>query len=299
MTRDSWALRRGDEIDGDLVVIEELGGGPRYEVYLVWDRDLFCQAVAKLIRPHRLMDERALAGFEREAAIAARLAHPNLVRLMRTSTALPHPYIELELVTAGSLGEHLRDVGAVSVPEICLLGIRMCSALQYLHASGVLHLDVKPDNVTIGDPPRLLDLGLARTVSGPLRLSSAVGTRRYMPPEQCDPGVVTPQSDLWSLGVTLYEGVSRLRPFSGGGEAASGPERYPQLVDDPVPLGDVAHVPDRFEAIVMRCLDRDPRRRPPSATDVAIGLERVLEDLGLDELLAWPRGLPVLPAARR
>lgn len=299
MAADTWGFRRGQEIDPTLVVLDELGGGSRYEVFRAWDRALFCQVAVKVVRPGRVHDERAIAGFEREIALGQRLQHPNLVRLLRSRIG-GRPYLVLGLVQAGSLAGHLSDVGPVSVPEACLLGIRMASALHYLHSCEVLHLDVKPANVTIGDPPVLLDLGLARAVAGGQKLRAAIGTRQYMPPEQCQPGTVTAASDIFSLGATIYEGVSGERPFPAGGDAAERPEeRYPQLELDPVPLGDIAHVPAEMEHVVMRCLERDPARRPRDAAQVAVALERILEQMKLDDLLVWPRGTVVLPPGQR
>jgi serine/threonine protein kinase len=291
---DSWDLRRGGEIDPSLVVIDALGGGSRYEVYRAFDRELFCEVAVKVIRPNRVGEDRVVEGFEREIAISARLRHPNLVRLLRWSAAPPRPYMVFEFVTAQTVGDHLEDVGAVSIPETCLLGVRMLSALHHMHSNHVLHLDVKPDNVTMGDPPRLLDLSLAQPFVGPVKLRHTLGTPAYMPPEQCEHGEVTPASDIFALGVTLYEALTASLPFSDGDEQAQ--ERaaqYPQLVEEPQPLGELAEVPEALEMIVMRCLARDPNRRPQSAAEVAIALERVLEGLGTHELFAWPKGLKV------
>lgn len=298
MTASSWELRRAQEIDPTLVVIDALGGGPRYEVFRAWDRELFCQVAAKVVRPDRAGDERTLAAFEREAAIAERLQHPNLVRLLRWRVGA-RPYLVLGLVTAGSLADHLTKVGPVSIPEACLLGIRMAAALHYLHANDVVHLDVKPANVTIGDPPVLLDLSLARSVSGRQRLRQPVGTGPYMSPEQCEAGWVMPASDIFGLGATLYEALCGERPFPEGDPAASEPERrYPQLALEPPPLDQVVEVPGDLARLVMSCLERDIDRRPRSARHLALALERILERMRLDELLAWPRGLPVSPPAR-
>jgi serine/threonine protein kinase len=179
---------------------------------------------------------------------------------------------------------------------MCLLGIRVASALHHMHGSSVVHLDVKPENVTMGDPPRLLDLSLARTIAGPMRLRHSLGTAAYMAPEQCEHGFATPQSDLFGLGATIYEGVSAMRPFpEGDADAEDRKERYPQLTLDAPPLDEVENVPRALSQIVMACLQRDPSRRPRSALDVAIALHGVLESLGLKELFAWPKNTRVRP----
>jgi serine/threonine protein kinase len=293
-TVDRWTLTAGAEIDPSLIAIEALGGGTRYEVYRAWDRQLFCQVAVKVMRPNRVGDDRVIEGFRREIAITSGLQHPNLVRLLRWS-AQPRPYLVLEYIAARTVGAHL-DVATVSVPETCLLGIRVLSALHYLHSNHVLHLDVKPDNVTMGDPPRLLDMSLAQTFSGRLKLGHTMGTAPFMPPEQCDHGELTPQSDLFALGATLYEAVSGTRPFPPGDEdAAERAARYPQLEEDAYPIDRIVDLPPMLTRVIMSCLSRDADRRPQSAIAVALGLEAVLEHLGVRELYAWPKGMKVEP----
>ena len=292
-----WGLDVGAEIDPSLVVLGHLGGGSRYEVFHAWDRTLFTQVAVKVIRPNRVDDDRALGGFEREVAIAERLQHPNLVRLLRWEPSPPRPYMVFEFITAQTLGDHLADEGEVSIPETCLLGIRMLSALHYLHSRSILHLDIKPDNLTMGDPPRLLDLSLARSFAGPLKMRHTIGTPVYMPPEQCDHGYVTPQSDFFSLGATLYEGLTGIQAFSTGDPNTKvRTEEYPQLVEEAQPISDTGTaVPRRLERAIMSCLEKDPRKRPRSAIDLAVELEAVLEELDVEELLAWPKGTRVRP----
>lgn len=297
MTVSSWQLGPGQEIDPTLVVLGSLGGGSRYEVFAAWDRLLFCKVAVKVVRPDRLDRERSLARVELEAAIGARLTHPNLVRFLRWNPALPRPYLVFEYIGAQTVEDHLDDVGPVSVPETCLLGIRMLSALHYLHAVSVLHLDVKPSNVTMGDPPRLLDLSVARFAPGPLKLRNPIGTAPYMAPEQCVPAHVSAVTDFWGLGATLYEALTGSAPFESGDPDAHEPgERYPQLVTRPVPLRELAPaLPRALEDLVTRCLAPDQRERPQSAVEMAMTLQRVLEDLGVEELYAWPKGIDVKP----
>lgn len=291
----SWGLARGDEIDASLVVLDPLGGGSRYEVFKAWDRGLFCPVAVKVLRPDRLDNDRSLASFEREAMMAERLRHPNLVRMLRWNAALPRPYIVLEYVSAPSLDDLLGEVGGLGAPDVLLLAIRMLSALHYLHSCSLLHLDVKPSNVTTGDPPRLLDLSIAQFAPGPVALRHTVGTAIYMSPEQCLKGRVSPATDVFGLGATLYEALTGMTPFREGDERAEArEERYPQLAEDPVPLREaLPQAPRALNDFVMSCLARDPVRRPPSAIDAAVALHRILEGFGDQELLAWPRGVRV------
>ena len=291
---EEWQFRANDEIDDDLVVIRGLGGGERYEVFEAWDRRLFTRVAVKALRPHHVTNERSLAALRREGEIGSRLSHPNLVRLLRWTDGAPRPRLVLELVTAQSVDDHLENVGPVRVPETCLLGIRVLAALQYMHSERVLHLDVKPANVTMGDPPRLLDLSLARP--GPVQVDRAVGTPAYMAPEQCRRETLLPVTDLFGLGATLYEALAAMQPFSEGDDSAGVLEAcYPQLVEDPMPLRDQRpEIPHALDELILRCLDRDPARRPRDAIECAIALEAVLDSLGLEELRAWPRGIQVL-----
>src|SRR5205814_7857934 len=127
-----------------------------------------------------------------------------------------------------------------SSPETCRRRTPMLSALQYRHSNHVLHLDLKPDSVTMGDPPRLLHFALAQPFSGPVKLRHTMGTAPYMPPEQFMHGEVSPQSDLFGLGATLYEALTGMRPFPEGDETAIDKAQiYPQLVEDPQPLHDI------------------------------------------------------------
>src|SRR5438445_2650033 len=158
----------------------------------------------------------------------------------------------MEFLRSPTPGDLPDRTGPVSVAEICLLGIRMASALHQLHANNVLHLDVKPYNVTMGDPPKLLDLSLAHTFAGPMRLRHSLGTTAYMAPEQCDHGIASAQTDLFGLGATLYEGVSATEPFPRGNEDSDErSERFPQMVTDAQPLAEFENVPTSLSHIVL------------------------------------------------
>ncbi len=287
--RESWELRQDDEVEG-VAIVRAVGGGVRYEVFEARDLATGERVALKLVRPHRVAEPRSIEALRREGGLGERLRHPNLVRHLRWSDAPPRPYLLMAFVAAPSVEDHLEGVGPVRVAETCLLGIHMLAALGYMHGQGVLHLDVKPANVTMGEPPRLLDLSLARPAMGE-RLEREVGTPPYMAPEQCRRERLGPQTDVFGLGATLYEALTAMQPFSTGveDEAAALEDRYPQLAEDAMPLGELREeVPPALARLVMSCLERDPRRRPSDAAAAAAVLRGVLDSLGLARLAPPP-----------
>jgi serine/threonine protein kinase len=260
----------------------------------------------------------------REAEALARLSDPNVVQVFDVGTyALEGAggrggvFIVMELVRDGTLADWLEVPR--SCKEVLAKFIAAGRGLAAAHAAGLIHRDFKPTNVLLaGERVLVSDFGLVRATvtegkhassvpgdhdvfasSGRLgelltHAGTAMGTPAYMPPEQCEHGEVTPASDLFGLGVTLYEGLSAMRPFSEGDETATDrAAQYPQLVEDPQPLSDILDVPAALDRVIMTCIQRDPKRRPSSAQDVAVALEGVLESLGTQELYAWPKGLKV------
>jgi serine/threonine protein kinase len=275
-----WGLREGDEIVLELNTIKRLGGGLRYEAYLAWDDRLRSLVVVKVVRPGLVEDRHTLEGLAAEVRLLERLAHPVLLRSFGAELEGPRPHVVLEHLEGPRLSTLLRKYGPLLPEQLVPLAVQLCSAIHYLGREGVVHLDVKPSNIIMGGPPRLIDLSVARTLDQCGRLTSAVGTDGYMAPEQCRPdaGVaVGPAADVWGLGVTLYRAVTGERPFPNGDRESSEPsERWPQLVEAPVPLDD--GVPRAIADPIMACLARDPEARPEPA-EVADQFEQVLGEL--------------------
>lgn len=265
-------------LETTLVIDAPLGGGRRYEVFRAWDSATHSAVAVKVMRTARAHEERARAAFAREVRISSRIDHPGFARLIRWSEG-ERPYLVLELIEGPTLAAHLERRGTLRVPDACVLGYRLVSALEHLHAKRIAHLDVKPANITIGERPRLLDLGCARDV--PVLVGRAVGTAAYMSPEQCRGEVITATSDLFGLGATLYEALTGLRAFSAGDPAATELElRYPQLVEEAQPLVQlIPSAPPRLAALVHACLARGPQDRP-DASAAAAELHGVLTGLG-------------------
>jgi len=260
----SWGFDESDEIHPGRFVLKAIGGGDRYEVCLVWDDSLYALGVAKVLRPDQVEDEKALRDLDREADALQSLAHPTLVRSFDAVLDGPHPHVLIEHLEGPSLRRLIKRDGAITLQQLLPLAAHVAGALQYMANSGYVHLDVKPDNIVMGVPPRLIDLSIARTVERAATTTGPLGTDPYMPPEQCvgesAGSCIGPAADAWGLGATLFHAVSGEKPFPRGDRDSKGPERFPQLVEDPRPLS--SRVPDELRTLIAQLLDRDPAVRP-------------------------------------
>ena len=272
-----WELSEGDPLAEGLEAVKLLGGGTSFEAYLAWDAHRHALVVAKVVRPHLIDDEGIRAALGCEADALASLAHPALPRSFGAHLGGERPLIVLELLDGPRLSTVIRRYG-LAVEQVLPLALELCSALHYLAAEGWVHRDVKPSNVILASPPRLVDFSVAARFERLRPGGRPTGTDAYMAPEQCDPDqghLVGPASDVWGLGVTLYEAVARRRPFPDG-SAETGTGRYPQLTtrSAPVPRG----VPAPLAEGIAACLEPDPADRP-TAAELAEALEPVAASL--------------------
>jgi serine/threonine protein kinase len=258
----SWEFERGAEIVPGRHALRLLGGGIRYEAYLAFDDLLYSLVVVKVLRPDRTNDSSALKGLAGEAEMAHRLNHPVLMRCFDEVLDGPRPHLVLEFLEGPRLSTLVRKYGPLPMEQLLPLAIQLCSALYYVARRETIHLDVKPRNIIMGAPPRLIDLSIAKTFDEAGRLDHPIGTDAYMSPEQCDPrrfGPVESPADAWGLGATLFEALAGYRPFPDG-EGAQDAARWPQLEVSPYDLPD--KVPDALAKPIMECLDRNPSARP-------------------------------------
>jgi eukaryotic-like serine/threonine-protein kinase len=276
----SWNFEEGEELVPDRFVLKPIGGGNRYEVCLVWDEALYALGVAKVLRPDQAADEKALRDLGLEVEALAALAHPTLVRSFDAVLDSPRPHVLIEHLEGPSLRRLIKRDGAIPIEQLLPLAAHVAGALQYMAQAGYVHLDVKPDNIVMGLPPRLLDLSIARTLERGGRTDGPLGTDPYMAPEQCLPRAeaaapIGPATDVWGLGATLFHAVSGEKPFPRG-SGQEGAERFPQLVEDPGPLP--PRVPEELIGLILAMLERDPGKRP-SCAEVVERLQPLVAEL--------------------
>jgi len=259
----TWGFAEGDAITAELTAVRRLGGGSGYEAYLAFDELTYGPVVVKVVRPDQVADEHSLRGLAREVDALATVNHPVVVRGLRHELTGDRPHVVLEQLDGPRLSSLVRRYGPLQEQQYLPLAVELASALHYLRRIGWVHLDLKPSNVIMGAPARLIDLSVARPVED-AALTRRIGTDAYMSPEQWDPdryGVPSPASDVWGLGATLFEAVAGYR-------AVDLPTEEPAALPD--------HVPAEVAKTIAACLELRPEARP-APREVAEALEPVLD----------------------
>jgi serine/threonine protein kinase len=268
-----------DTVAGRYEVERELGRGGMATVYLARDGALQRPVALKVLAGDLSGDGAFRERFLREARLAARLSHPNVVRVFDAGETDGRPYIVMEYVAGETAADLLARRGKLRPAEAVDVAAQACEALQHAHEHGLVHRDVKPQNLLVRDDGcvKLADLGIARAAES-TRLTqrgTILGTAAYLSPEQAAGEEVTAAADIYSVGAVLYELLTARTPyeFSSLAELAA-----KQTSGEIVPPRDLdAAIPERLEAVVMRCLARTPRFRPGSAGEVAADLRAALD----------------------
>jgi eukaryotic-like serine/threonine-protein kinase len=251
-------------------VLEHLRRGSLLDVYDVWSHERSCRCVAKVLRPDRDGEPAARRRLFREGHLLLRLTHPHIVRAYEVLE--DPPTIILETLTGATLAYLInatpRGLGAA---DVAILGLHLVSAVQYLHRRGVLHLDLKPSNiVSERGLTKLLDLDIAR----PPGRSRGSGTPRYMAPEQLRGGELSPATDVWGIGMVLFEAATGQLPFDLEPDSTlSLWQRGPQ----PIPAD--RRFPPPLRRAIMGALEAEPSRRP-NLHELAAAFDMLLVEKG-------------------
>jgi hypothetical protein len=263
---------------GKYQLLEEIARGGMGIIYKARDTVLDRVVALKMIRWGADARPEDISRFLREAQAAEQLDHPNLIPVFEIDQVGGQHYFTMPFVPSGSLRDHLERIGANRKGAVALVE-KVARAVHHAHERGVLHRDLKPANVLLDerDEPLVSDFGLAKLADASVELTQTgqqLGTPAYMAPEQASgqSGRVTAATDVWALGVLLYELLTGRRPFLGPGRA----ELFRQILSDETPPPRVFQpaLDIALETVVLKCLEKEPRRRYASAKALADDLAR-------------------------
>ncbi len=261
-----------------------LGSGGMCEVYRARHSGIGKEVAVKILKPELAADPKIAERFEQEARASSRVRHPNAINVTDYGIAKNKtPYLVMELIEGHTVRELLREFGPFPVPRVVHILGQVCGALEAAHSVGVIHRDIKPDNIIISeydgrDWVEVVDFGVAKIQEDFNRRSALtganfiIGTPRYMSPEQCEEQPVDARSDIYSLGIVVYEMLAGQAPFDGGSSTRL---LMAHVAEPPPPLRQKRpDISPEIESIVMRALEKNPDRRPQSAMEFARDFER-------------------------
>jgi len=281
----------GQTLDGRYRIESVLGRGGMGVVYRATHIHIDSEFAVKVLSPDLVANQAAIERFRREARAAGRIRHPNAIQVTDFGvTGERIVYLVMEIVDGKSLRELIDKQGAFDYRRAVNIMHQVCAAVEAAHQSGVIHRDLKPDNIVIkrvGNTERVkvLDFGIAKlkekstsSAAGPQQnlteAGTIIGTPQYMSPEQCHGRELDPRSDIYSLGIILYEMLSGHPPFTA--DTSIGVV-IKHLNEIPRPLRQIApQVPEAIEAVVMRAIEKDPARRQSSAAELGFELEEAV-----------------------
>jgi serine/threonine-protein kinase len=262
--------------DRRYVIKRKLGSGGMADVYLAEDQELGRRVALKLLNDRHAADDQFVERFRREAQSAAGLNHPNIVSIFDRGRAEGTYYIAMEYLDGRTLKELLVRNGPTPIPIAIDYARQILGALSFAHRNGIIHRDIKPHNIVVGGDGRLkvTDFGIARSGASQMtEAGSIVGTAQYLSPEQARGAPVDPRSDLYSLGIVLYEMLTGNVPFTGDTPVEIAMKHLSQIPEPPSKLR--PEVPHDLDAVVMRALAKEPDQRYGSTEEMDADLARV------------------------
>jgi serine/threonine protein kinase/Tfp pilus assembly protein PilF len=270
-------LTRGTTFAGRYEIIEELGRGGMGKVYRVEDTKLKQEVALKLIKPEIASDKKTIERFQNELKTARMIAHKNVCRMFDMGESKDSHFITMEYIRGEDLKSLIQKMGQLSAGQAITIAKHVCDGLMEAHKLGVVHRDLKPQNIMIdkqGDA-RIMDFGIARSLEGRGITGAGVmiGTPDYMSPEQVEGKETDQRSDIYSLGVILYEMVTGRVPFEGDTALSIAVMHKTETPKAPIELN--PQIPDALNSVIMRCLEKDKQNRPQSAGELRSELESI------------------------
>ncbi|HET6657926.1 MAG TPA: Stk1 family PASTA domain-containing Ser/Thr kinase [Gaiellaceae bacterium] len=266
--------------DGRYRIVRKLGSGGMANVYLAEDEDLGRRVAIKILNERYANDDLFIERFRREAKSAAALSHPNIVSVYDRGEAEGTYYIAMEVIEGRSLKELIMTRGPLPIPQALAYSHEILEALRFAHRHGIIHRDIKPHNILIGERLKVTDFGIARAGASQMtEAGSIMGTAQYLSPEQARGAPVTASSDLYSVGIVLYEMLTGKVPFTGDSAIEIAMKH---LNEAPKPPSKIRpEIPDALDQVVLRALSKNPEDRYQTAEEFSEDLHRVEAGLPL------------------
>ena len=266
--------------DGRYRIVRKLGSGGMANVYLAEDEDLGRRVAIKILNDRYANDDLFIERFRREAKSAAALSHPNIVSVYDRGEAEGTYYIAMEVIEGRSLKELIMTRGPLPIPQALAYSHEILEALRFAHRHGIIHRDIKPHNILIGERLKVTDFGIARAGASQMtEAGSIMGTAQYLSPEQARGAPVTASSDLYSVGIVLYEMLTGKVPFTGDSAIEIAMKH---LNEAPKPPSKIRpEIPEELDQVVLRALSKNPEDRYQTAEEFSEDLHRVEAGLPL------------------
>lgn len=267
----------GDELGHRYRIEQLLGQGGMGRVYRAYDKELERMIAVKVLQPELVSDPNAMQRFKQELLLASRISHKNILRIHDLGEADGVKFISMAFVEGEDLHHLLRTHGRLPVDRALKIAEQLCEALDAAHSEGVVHRDLKPQNVLMGknDQVYVVDFGLAKSLeasaAGMTRTGQYLGTPRYMAPEQVEAKPVDSRTDLYALGLIIFEMLTGEEPFKGDSTLQIMYRRVKEKPPNPKDLN--PEIPDYLARIILRCMERDPTRRYQEAKDILADLQ--------------------------
>src|SRR6201986_4057514 len=281
-------------IDGRYKVLSKLGSGGMADVFLAEDQQLSRKVPLKLLHERFAADPDFVERFRREAQAAAGLQHPNVVGVYDRGRYEDTYYIAMEYLPGRTLKQLIRDEAPLEPIRAIDITLQVLKAARFAHRRGVIHRDLKPHNVIVddGDQTKVTDFGIARAgASDMTETGSIMGTAQYLSPEQAQGHAVSETSDLYSIGIVLFEMLTGRVPFDGDSAVAIALKHVSEAPTPPSQLNTA--IPSALEQVVLWSLNKDQADRPADADQFIMALEQVRDSLAASsgEITASMRAL--------
>ena len=273
-------LELGTMLSGRYEVLKRVGSGGMADVYMAKDHKLNRNVAVKVLKSEYVEDEKFLKKFETEAQAVARLSHPNIVNVYDVGIEDGINYIVMELAEGITLKEYIRKKGYLSPKETVEISIQIASAISHAHKNHIIHRDIKPQNILVSDTGviKVTDFGIAKATSSNTVTSTAtaMGSVHYISPEQAKGRFCDEKSDIYSLGITMYEMVTGHVPFDHENGVTIALMHLQNEITPPSQIRD--GIPDSLEKIILKCTMKKPEERYQTADELITDLKLVFED---------------------